>query len=203
MPENTLLSLLSGGRYGTSADLPPLITPDSPTLRETAHSFMDDLIANQESEMSQVLFPAREGAKTILGTPAKDLTQGDLYSMMTGVGGFAMKIPPAFKGENLMTGFIKSLQKESSQVAVMQKNALSMINKLEKTGVKRIPNPKSGTPEAALDNQWKRLYRIDDKMTVLQAYEKALEQYGKLGSVRPNTQEWIQELISGIKRPRI
>ena len=191
MNSETLLGLISGGKYQTSADLP------------TAHSFMDDLIQKQESEMSQVLLPAREGDKTIFGTPTKDFTRGDLYSMMPAVGGFAMKIPPSFRGENLMTKFIKSIQKESSQVAVMQKNTLSMINKLEKTGVKRIPNPKSGTPEAALDNQWKRLYRIDDKKAVLQAYEKALEQYGKLGSVNPNTQEWIQDLISGIKRPRI
>ena len=195
--QNTLLGLL-GNLLGF--DVPKSMTSkDLPT----GHEAINSLIKKHEYEMSKVLLPAREGEKTIFGSPAKDLTKGDLYSMMPAVGGLAMKIPPVLKGENLMTGFIKSLQKESSQVAVMQKNALSMINKLEKTGVKRIPNPKSGTPEAALDNQWKRLYRIDDKMTVLQAYEKALEQYGKLGSVRPNTQEWIQELISGIKRPRI
>ena len=35
MPENTLLSLLTGGRYGTSEDLP--------TIPETAHSYIDQI----------------------------------------------------------------------------------------------------------------------------------------------------------------
>ena len=74
MPENTLLSLLTGGRYGTSADLP--------TIPETAHSFMDDLIANQDSQMPQVLFPA---GKNIFGQPTKQFTRGDLESLMMGV----------------------------------------------------------------------------------------------------------------------
>ena len=43
MPENTLLSLLSGGRYGTSADLPP--------LRETGHSSVDNLINQNQSSL--------------------------------------------------------------------------------------------------------------------------------------------------------
>ena len=74
MPENTLLSLLTGGRYGTSADLP--------TIPETAHSFMDDLIANQDSQMPQVLFPA---GKNIFGQPTKQFTRGDLESLMMGI----------------------------------------------------------------------------------------------------------------------
>ena len=53
MNPETLLGLISGGRYQTSADLP------------TAHSFMDDLIQKQESKMSEVLYPA---GKNILET---------------------------------------------------------------------------------------------------------------------------------------
>ena len=66
MNEETLLSLLTGGKYGTSDDLP--------TFRETAHSFMDDLIQKQDAEMSEVLYPA---GKNIFGQPTESVTQED------------------------------------------------------------------------------------------------------------------------------
>ena len=73
MNENTLLSLITGGRYQTSADLP--------TFRETAHSFMDDLMMKQEAEMSEVLYPA---GKNIFGQPTEPVTQEDLLSLVMG-----------------------------------------------------------------------------------------------------------------------
>ena len=73
MNENTLLSLITGGRYQTSADLP--------TFRETAHSFMDDLMQKQDAEMSEVLYPA---GKNIFGQPTEPVTQEDLLSLVMG-----------------------------------------------------------------------------------------------------------------------
>ena len=73
MNENTLLSLLTGGKYQTSADLP--------TFRETAHSFMDDLMQKQDAEMSEVLYPA---GKNIFGQPTEPVTQEDLLSLVMG-----------------------------------------------------------------------------------------------------------------------
>ena len=85
MPENTLLSLLTGGKYQTSTDLPPLISGEQVPLRETAHSLMDDLIRKQDEYESEVLIPVREGAKTIFGSPAKDFTRGDLNNLVMGL----------------------------------------------------------------------------------------------------------------------
>ena len=73
MNGNTLLSLLTGGKYQTSADLP--------TFRETAHSFMDDLMQKQDAEMSEVLYPA---GKNIFGQPTEPVTQEDLLSLVMG-----------------------------------------------------------------------------------------------------------------------
>ena len=73
MNENTLLSLLTGGKYQTSADLP--------TFRETAHSFMDDLMQKQDAEMSEVLYPA---GKNIFGQTTEPVTQEDLLSLVMG-----------------------------------------------------------------------------------------------------------------------
>ena len=73
MNENTLLSLITGGKYQTSADLP--------TFRETAHSFMDDLMQKQEAEMSKVLYPA---GKNIFGQTTEPVTQEDLLSLVMG-----------------------------------------------------------------------------------------------------------------------
>ena len=102
--QNTLLGLL-GNLLGF--DVPKSMTSkDLPT----GHEAINSLIKKHEYEMSKVLLPAREGEKTIFGTPTKDLTKGDLYSMVPAVGGFAKQIPNVFRGKNLMTGFVKSLQ---------------------------------------------------------------------------------------------
>ena len=73
MNGNTLLSLITGGKYQTSADLP--------TFRETAHSFMDDLMQKQDAEMSEVLYPA---GKNIFGQTTEPVTQEDLLSLVMG-----------------------------------------------------------------------------------------------------------------------
>ena len=90
MNDNTLLSLLTGGKYQTSADLP--------TFRETAHSFMDDLMQRQDAEMSEVLYPA---GKNIFGQPTKPVTQEDLLSLVMGT------ISPG-QGARLLEGLKKS-----------------------------------------------------------------------------------------------
>jgi len=79
-PENTLLGL-AGNLLGF--DVPKSMTSaDLPTFRETAHSFMDDLIQKQEAKMSEVLYP---DGKNIFGQPTQPFTRGDLESLMMGV----------------------------------------------------------------------------------------------------------------------
>ena len=187
--QNTLLGLL-GNLLGF--DVPKSMTSkDLPT----GHEAINSLIKKHEYEMSKVLLPAREGEKTIFGTPTKDLTKGDLYSMVPAVGGFAKQIPNVFRGKNLMTGFVKSLQEESASASIMKKNAKDMIKEYKKLGVKKIANPEPATLEASLKNHYMRLDKIEDRLKLLQSYEKAMEQYGKFGAARPGTEDFIQTLI--------
>ena len=63
---NTLLDLLSGGRYSTSEDLP--------TIPEMAHSYIDQIIdANErvQTQEPEVVGPGGLGMLEWAGTPAK------------------------------------------------------------------------------------------------------------------------------------
>lgn len=75
-PKNeTLLSLLTGGRYYQSSDLP--------TGREVASSAIDKLIESDQKRRGEVLF---EGGKNILGRETKPFTRGDLEDLLSGLG---------------------------------------------------------------------------------------------------------------------
>ena len=123
MPENTLLSLLSGGRYGTSADLP--------TIPETAHSFMDDLIANQDSQMPQVLFPA---GKNIFGQPTQPFTRGDLESLMMGIVMPGQGASALTKGSPAWVKTMKDLELSQMFTPKFQRQAIEFMKKQRETG---------------------------------------------------------------------
>ena len=122
MNENTLLSLLTGGKYQTSADLP--------TFRETAHSFMDDLMQKQDAEMSEVLYPA---GKNIFGQPTEPVTQEDLLSLVMGTLG------PG-QGARLLEGLKKSEVLDEIEVVQgltksAKKSAQKFVDAAKKEGV--------------------------------------------------------------------
>jgi len=73
--DNTLLSILSGGRFQTSKDLP--------TLKESAHSVIDQIISSQKESQSQVLFPS---GKNVFGSDTAPITEADLYDLILGSG---------------------------------------------------------------------------------------------------------------------
>ena len=99
MKENTLLSLLTGGKYQTSADLP--------TFRETAHSFMDDLMKKQDAEMSEVLYPA---GKNIFGQTTEPVTQEDLLSLVMGTLGPGQGAKSIAQGSDRWVNLMRDLR---------------------------------------------------------------------------------------------
>ena len=99
MNENTLLSLLTGGKYQTSADLP--------TFRETAHSFMDDLMQKQDAEMSEVLYPA---GKNIFGQTTEPVTQEDLLSLVMGTLGPGQGAKSIVQGSDRWVNLMRDLR---------------------------------------------------------------------------------------------
>lgn len=77
---NTLLSLLSGGKYQHTGVGKYKNTPGGyPTVPETAHSFIDNLI----SQESKVLFPS---GKNIFGGKTEPFTKGDLIDLTSSYG---------------------------------------------------------------------------------------------------------------------
>ena len=99
MNENTLLSLLTGGKYQPSADLP--------TFRETAHSFMDDLMKKQDAEMSEVLYPA---GKNIFGQTTEPVTQEDLLSLVMGTLGPGQGAKSIVQGSDRWVNLMRDLR---------------------------------------------------------------------------------------------
>ena len=72
-PENTLLGLLTGGRYMQSSDLP--------TARQVGSSAIDKIIESDNKRRGKVLF---ESGKNIFGKPTEEFTQGDLEDLIMG-----------------------------------------------------------------------------------------------------------------------
>lgn len=73
-PENTLLGLLTGGRYTQSSDLP--------TAKQVGSSAIDVIIEADNKRKSRVLF---ESGKNIFGKPTDKFTQGDLDNLVMGL----------------------------------------------------------------------------------------------------------------------
>lgn len=72
----TLLDLITGGRFKTSADLPE--------LKETAHKSINDLLEQHRQSMATTMFPA---GKNIFGQETSPVTRGEFLDMITGIGG--------------------------------------------------------------------------------------------------------------------
>ena len=74
--ENTLLGLITGGKYTQSSDLP--------TLKQVGSSAIDSIIEADNKRKSKVLF---ESGKNIFGKPTDKFTQGDLDNLIMGLMG--------------------------------------------------------------------------------------------------------------------
>ena len=88
MPKNTLLGLLTGGRYIQSSDLP--------TARQVGSSAIDKIIESDNKRRGKVLF---ESGKNIFGKPTEEFTQGDLEDLI--MGGVAGTTKPIMSKLNL------------------------------------------------------------------------------------------------------
>tara|TARA_R100001530_G_scaffold88951_1_gene61943 strand:- start:241 stop:1080 length:840 start_codon:yes stop_codon:yes gene_type:complete len=73
MPKNTLLGLLTGGRYMQSSDLP--------TVKQVGSSAIDKIIESDNKRRGKVLF---KSGKNIFGKPVEEFTQGDLEDLIMG-----------------------------------------------------------------------------------------------------------------------
>jgi len=82
--ENTLLGLLTGGRYMQSSDLP--------TAREVGSSAIDSIIEAEKKRKSKVLFGA---GKNVFGQPTAEFNQGDLEDLIFGFAGTTKPIMSA------------------------------------------------------------------------------------------------------------
>jgi len=195
MNENTLLSLITGGKYQTSTDLPPLISGEQVPLRETAHSLMDDLIRKQDEYESEVLIPVREGAKTIFGSPAKDFTRGDLNNLVMGL------IGPG-QGARLIPSLTKDYTKHKSGRAILDDMINQVKNRreelLEYESI--VSNKRNPLIIRAHPSDRKKMWEQDrvDRIK-LQLYEKALEQYKVLGAARTGTQDFIPKMLRQLR----
>jgi hypothetical protein len=101
--EQTLLSLLTGGRYSQSSDLP--------TGKEVATSAIDKIIESDKQRRSQVIMPAGEG---MFGRQTAEFTQGDLEDILQGFlggGGVAgtIKAGSATKGASSLKDLAKGI----------------------------------------------------------------------------------------------
>ena len=113
--ENTLLGLLTGGRYAQSSDLP--------TAKQIGSSAIDSIIDADNKRKSKVLF---ESGKNIFGKPTDKFTQGDLDNLIIGVVGSASMIPP---GSKKISQILKEMSERGKQSSSISKSVKQLSDK--------------------------------------------------------------------------
>jgi len=103
MPENTLLSLLTGGRYGTSADLP--------TIPEMAHSYIDQIKESYDQQQQRDVQIQGQGLGLL-----------DMVGGMAKAGAMIPALTKQYKlasnGQSQLRNLIKRLSKERKSLKV-------------------------------------------------------------------------------------
>ena len=141
--EQTLLSLLTGGRYSQSSDLP--------TGREVATSAIDKIMESQKQRRSQVIMPAGEG---MFGRQTAEFTQGDLEDILQGFLGGGQEVRD--KKEQ-----VKKLQKQlRGETQATSSTASSSLKDLAKGIFEKArlsQNPPKQTPKRTYEEEITRL----------------------------------------------
>jgi len=115
MPENTLLSLLTGGRYGTSADLP--------TIPEMAHSYIDQIKESYDQQQQRDV-----------------QIQGQGLGLLDMVGGMAKAGAMIPAGTQKYEQLIKMLSRSKGDEILYNSALLELLQDIKTFGV-----PKKGT----------------------------------------------------------
>ena len=115
MPENTLLSLLTGGRYGTSEDLP--------TVPEMAHSYIDQIKESYDQQQQRDV-----------------QIQGQGLGLLDMVGGMAKAGAMIPAGTQKYEQLIKMLSRSKGDEILYNSALLELLQDIKTFGV-----PKKGT----------------------------------------------------------
>tara|TARA_R100001143_G_C3340215_1_gene123883 strand:+ start:61 stop:930 length:870 start_codon:yes stop_codon:yes gene_type:complete len=150
-PENTLLGLLTGGRYTQSSDLP--------TARQVGSSAIDSIIESDNKRKSKVLF---ESGKNIFGKPTKEFTQGDLDDLISGFAGTTKPIMSKL-------GLSKKVPRNPLYHITNMKNIKSILAE----GIL----PKGGSASFTRDPNLKEVYGIGKKKVQLLVDKNQVEKY--------------------------
>ena len=149
--EQTLLSLLTGGRYSQSSDLP--------TGREVATSAIDKIMESQKQRRGQVIMPAGEG---MFGRQTAEFTQGDLEDILQGFlggGGVAgtIKAGSAASKFEAFKKLQKQLTGETQSASSTASSSLKDLAKgiFEKANLSK--NPPKQTPMRTYEEEIARL----------------------------------------------
>ena len=173
MNPETLLGLISGGRYGTSADLP--------TIPEMAHSYIDQIkdTYDQQQQIDMQIQGQGLGLLDMVGGVAK---AGALIPT------FTRKYAKSKFGQSLIDDMIKRVRMEGAMAVPGSKKGtvdwlLSKNPKLHSSEIKGYAKAQSAEEVLAKERM------------MLQVYGKALEQFNKFGAARPGTESFIQRLL--------
>ena len=169
MPENTLLSLLSGGRYGTSADLP--------TVPEMAHSYIDQIKESYDQQQQRDV-----------------QIQGQGLGLLDMVGGFSKAGALIPAGSREMVKFIKNISFRRELASGAKQSSKKFIDALKMTKgtvhepvnikelvykhTQRIDEIKKVQGELQLYEEWLKLFGTG-RAEALGKTEKALMDYIK------------------------
>jgi len=211
MDDNTLLSLLTGGRYTTSEDLP--------TIPEMAHSYIDQVKDAHDAQMKRDVELHGTGGLGLLDMVGGFSKAGALIPAMT------KKYTKSPSGQSQLADLIEKISTDTkfnkSDLETL-KMAISDIKSAKSSGsygkrrvIKRIGKKAERIP-VDLKNPYKyttgeKLDKLLDTYTsesmsksssnmINQAVEKALEQYKQFGAARPGTEDFIQTLIRELKK---
>ena len=176
MNPETLLGLISGGRYQTSADLP--------TVPEMAHSYIDQVKEAHDQQMQR-----------------DTQIQGQGLGLLDMVGGFSKAgalIPAMTKqyakstsGQSQLTDMIRKIAVERE----ITKAAMTTPKGLLKSTLKDVITSKPSKLPTV------KGVELGSKENIMnQVYQKALEQYKQFGAARPGTEDFIQTLLRELKK---
>jgi len=179
MDDNTLLSLLTGGRYTTSEDLP--------TIPEMAHSYIDQVKDAHDAQMKRDVELHGTGGLGLLDMVGGFSKAGALIPAMT------KQYAKSTSGQSQLADMIRKIavEREITKAAMATPKGLSKSsfkNVITAKGPSKMPTTKEGLELGSKEN------------IMNQVYQKALEQYKQFGAARPGTEDFIQTLLRELKK---
>ena len=176
MNEDTLLSLLTGGTFGTSADLP--------TVKELAHDYIDQVRDAFEESRQEPQHVVGEGLG-LLDMVGGFSKAGALIPAMT------KQYAKSASGQSKVADMIKKIAVERE----ITKNAMTTPKGLLKSSFKNVITAKPSKMPTTKEG-----FELGSKENIMnQVYQKALEQYKTLGAANPGTEDFIQTLLKQLR----